>query len=141
MINEKDKKIIDDFLKEQNFNFDEYDDFIEYIQARGMLNDDISFIDKIFFTLSNLQKLYLEYINPVKRVLRTFDLTYKELAEKIGYTENGLKNAVSKNKITLQLETALILLVKNYELQNKVKEQGETISELQRVIQTILDKK
>ncbi|MDA3048225.1 hypothetical protein [Campylobacter sp. JMF_08 NE1] len=113
MINEKDKKIIDDFLKEQNFNFDEYDDFIEYIQARGMLNQDKKWVDRIVFTMQNLKKLYFEYVNPVKKISKKLGMNYKELAEQIGYTEAGIRNAVSKDKISEQLKRTLELLLEN----------------------------
>ena len=123
MIKEKDKKIIDDFLKEQNFDFDKYDDFIEYIQARGMLNDDnMGVLDKVAFTKPNLKKVYSEFINPIKRITSRFKLTYKQLAELTGYTESSLNTIASTGAVGNNLMKTLALLEENAKLKEKVKE-------------------
>ena len=77
MLNEKDKKIIDDFLTEQGFDFSKYDDFIEYIQARGMLNKETSLIDKVYFDIPNLMSMYKDYINPIKRICKQYKILIK----------------------------------------------------------------
>lgn len=140
MINEKDKKIIDKFLKEQNFDFDKYDDFIEYIQARGMLNDNVKLLDKVFFTQANLNKLYSDYINPIRRVAKQFGFTYKELAEKIGYSESGLKNVITNKKISEPMKKSLELLIENAELKHKLKLKSEAIDNLKTYLKDFIEK-
>ena len=85
---------------------------------------------KVAFTKANCEKLYKEFQSPVKRTAKLLGLTYKELAEQIGYTENGLKNAVAKNQITEQLKKTLELLQENKELKNKLEIQNNKINEL-----------
>ena len=140
MINEKDKKIIDKFLKEQNFDFDKYDDFIEYIQARGMLNDNVKLLDKVFFTQANLNKLYSDYINPIRRVAKQFGFTYKELAEKIGYSESGLKNVITNKKISEPMKKSLELLIENAELKHKLKLKSEAMDNLKTYLKDFIEK-
>lgn len=137
MISEKDKKIIDDFLKEQNFNFDEYDEFIEYMQSMGMLNDDIGILNKRFFTKSNLKIMYERYKNPIKRVSKELGFTYKELAEQIGYTEGGLKTAIAKGNISEPMKKALELLVENYKLRSVIVEKDKKIENLTDILKTL----
>ncbi|MDA3047297.1 MULTISPECIES: hypothetical protein [unclassified Campylobacter] len=139
MINEKDKKIIDDFLKEQNFNFDEYDDFIEYIQARGMLNDKKKILDKVFFTKANLEVLYLEFLNPIKRVSKFLRLKYKELSQLTGYTEGAFKNAVARGEVSEPMEKALFLLLKIHKLEQKLSDKDIVISNLKKVLKDTLN--
>lgn len=127
MINEKYKKIIDDFLKEQNFNFDEYDDFIEYIQARGMLNDKKKILDKVFFTKANLEVLYLEFLSPIKRVSKFLKLTYNQLGERTGYTEGAFKSAINKGEISEPMKKALFLLLEIHKLNNEILERDKKI--------------
>ncbi|WP_297916843.1 hypothetical protein [uncultured Campylobacter sp.] len=122
MLNEKDKKIIDDFLTEQGFDFSKYDDFIEYIQARGMLNKNIKLIDKLFFTKPNLKRLYQEFNNPIKRVCKQYKLSYKELSALIGYGEYSLKTIASTGAVRESLEKSLQLLMENMKLKEKLNE-------------------
>jgi len=42
-------------------------------------------------------------IHLVKKVSKELGLTYRELAEKIGYTEGSLKTFVSKNQVNKRL--------------------------------------
>ncbi len=58
----------------------------------------------------------------VKRVSKELGLTYKELGEKIGYSESILRQSVSKNKISSQLKRALELYVETVKLKEEKKE-------------------
>lgn len=116
------------FLNEKKADESSFDDFLEYCLWRGLFND--SLMAKVAFTKANCEKLYKEFQSPVKRTAKLLGLTYKELAEQIGYTENGLKNAVAKNQITDQLKKTLELLQENKELKNKLEIQNNKINEL-----------
>ena len=61
-------------------------------------------------------------IHLVKRVSKELGLTYKELGEKIGYSESSLRKTVSNNSLSSQLETALKLYLENLELQKELNE-------------------
>lgn len=56
-------------------------------------------------------------VHLVKRVSKELGLTYRELGEKIGYTESNLRKAVSDNRTTMQLKKAIELYLKNLELE------------------------
>lgn len=129
LIDEKSKNIIVEFLKEQEFDFSNFDDFIEYIQFRGMLNKETKTIDRIIFTKANLRKLFNEYINPIKKTAKILGINYKQLAEITGYSENGLKNASYRN-ITEQLKITLDLLLENHKLKKQLSEQNKSIDNL-----------
>ena len=58
----------------------------------------------------------------VKRVSKELGLTYRELGEKIGYSESTLRKSVSENRITLQLEKAIELYLKTLEFEEERKE-------------------
>jgi ribosome-binding protein aMBF1 (putative translation factor) len=45
----------------------------------------------------------------VKKVSKELGLTYKELGEKIGYSESNLRRSVSKNQLSGQLKKAIEL--------------------------------
>lgn len=129
-IDEKSKNIIIEFLKEQEFDFSNFDDFIEYIQFRGMLNKNVKVVDKVIFTKANLKKLYEEYINPIKKTAKILQVNYKQLAEITGYSENGLKNASYRNTFTEQLRITLDLLIENHKLKKQLFQQNENIDNL-----------
>jgi ribosome-binding protein aMBF1 (putative translation factor) len=67
-------------------------------------------------------------IHLVKKVSKELGLTYKELGEKIGYSESNLRRSVSTNQISLQLKKALELyleidiLKQKEEKNNKLKD-------------------
>ena len=67
-------------------------------------------------------------VHLVKRVSKELGLTYKELGEKIGYTESNLRRSVSKNQLSGQLKKAIELyleivkLKKNEEKNRKTKD-------------------
>lgn len=108
----------------------DFKDYLDYCRWRGMLNYDEKFYYRVIFNKANALKLYKEFKSPVKRAAKLLGLTYKELAEQIGYTENGLKNAVAKNQITDQLKKTLELLQENKELKNKLEIQNTKFNEL-----------
>ena len=60
-------------------------------------------------------------VHLVKRVSKELGLTYKELGEKIGYTEGSLRRSVSTNQISSQLEKALELYLEIIKLKEKEK--------------------
>ncbi|VYS84345.1 hypothetical protein [Campylobacter ureolyticus] len=117
----KHKKDIDNFLEEQSFDFKNYDDFIEYIQLRGMINSNIKAINRIIFTKANLRKIYQEYNNPIKKFCKEQNLTYRELGNFLGFGEEAISKSARTQKISLQLETALNLFKENIELKEQIK--------------------
>ncbi len=56
----------------------------------------------------------------VKRVSKELGLTYKELGEKIGYSESNLRQAVSRNTISSQLKKTLELYLKVKKLEKEL---------------------
>ena len=116
------------FLNEKKADIKDFNDFLEYSLWRGLFNG--SLMTKVPFTKANCEKLFKEFQSPVKRTAKILGLTYKELAEQIGYTECGLKNAISKNKISDQLKKTLELLQENIELKNKLEIQNTKINDL-----------
>ena len=58
----------------------------------------------------------------VKRVSKELGLTYRELGEKIGYSESSLKKAVSEKKLPLQLKKSIELYLEILELKKKDEE-------------------
>ena len=61
-------------------------------------------------------------VHLVKKVSKELGLTYKELGEKIGYSESNLRQSVYTNKISIQLETAIKLYNETIELRKKLNE-------------------
>jgi len=61
-------------------------------------------------------------IHLVKKVSKELGLTYKELAEEIGYTEGGLKNLVFKNQVTKNLKKSIELYLETIKLRKEIKE-------------------
>ena len=47
-------------------------------------------------------------------------MTYKELGEKIGYSESNLKSSVSRNQVSKQLEITINLYLQTIELQREI---------------------
>lgn len=137
LIDEKSKNIIVEFLKKEEFDFSNYDDFIAYIQYRGMLNKETKAIDRIIFTKANLRKLFEEYINPIKKTAKILQVNYKQLAEITGYSENGLKNASYRNTFTEQLKITLDLLIENHKLKKQLSKQNESIDNLKNAFITL----
>ena len=61
-------------------------------------------------------------IHLVKKVSKELGLTYKELGEKIGYTENNLKKLIYDNRTPYQLVKAIELYLQTLELEEKLNE-------------------
>ena len=61
-------------------------------------------------------------IHLVKKVSKKLGLTYKELGEKIGYTESNLRRSVSKNQLSGQLKKAIELYLEIVKLKENEKE-------------------
>lgn len=59
--------------------------------------------------------------NIVKRVCKELNITQRELAERIGMSEGGLRSALSLGKITPQVEKACEMVLKIYELEKELK--------------------
>lgn len=72
--------------------------------------------------------------NIVKKVCRELEITQRELAERIGMSEGGLRTASSSGKITSQVEKSCELLLKNKELENELQEFKELQKALKKVI-------
>jgi hypothetical protein len=75
-------------------------------------------------------------VHLVKRVSKELGITYKELAENIGYTEANLKRSVSTNQISKQLKTSIELYLKTIKLEKEV----EDTNQLKKLINTFLNK-
>ena len=71
-------------------------------------------------------------IHLVKKVSKKLGLTYKELGEKIGYSESTLRYSVSKNQLSGQLKKAIELYLEIL----KLKEKEENAERLKDVIST-----
>ena len=71
-------------------------------------------------------------IHLVKKVSKELGLTYKELGEKIGYSENTLRYSVSKNQLSGQLKKAIELYLEII----KLKEKEQNIEKIKDVIST-----
>ena len=72
----------------------------------------------------------------IKRVSKELGITYKELADNIGYTEANLKRSVSTNKISKQLETSIELYLKTIKLEKEIEE----TSQLKKLLSTFINK-
>ena len=73
-------------------------------------------------------------IHLVKKVSKELGLTYKELGEKIGYSEGNLKRSVSTNQISNQLKKSIELYLEII----KLKESKEKIRKAKTLLETIL---
>ena len=70
--------------------------------------------------------------NIVKKVCKELGITYKQLGEKIGYSEGALKTAASTGKVSEPLKKAIELYLENLELEkelNKLTEVKKTLKE------------
>jgi len=61
-------------------------------------------------------------IHLVKKVSKELGITYKELGERIGYSESNLRQSVSTNKLSSQLKKAIELYLETISLKKKVDE-------------------
>ena len=74
-------------------------------------------------------------IHLVKKVSKELGLTYKELAERIGYSESNLRQSVYSNKLSTQLEKAIELYLETVDLKKRVNEAEDFKSILRTFIQ------
>ena len=58
--------------------------------------------------------------NPIKKACRELGITQKELAEKIGLTEGGMKTAIVRDNYSNQMRSCIKLLLENNKLQNQL---------------------
>jgi len=58
--------------------------------------------------------------NIVKHTAKALGMTYKQLGEAIGYSEGGLKNAITTDKVSEPLQKAIELYLENLELKKKI---------------------
>ena len=72
--------------------------------------------------------------NIVKRVCAELGITQRELAERIGMSEGGLRSALSLGKITPQVEKACKMVLKIYELEKEL----ENYKILQRALKSMI---
>ena len=77
-------------------------------------------------------------VHLVKKISKELGLTYKELAEKIGYTESNLRKSVSQNKISSQLEKAIRLYIRILELEQEVKDTKKNEEKIKENIKTLI---
>ena len=77
-------------------------------------------------------------IHLVKRVSKELGLTYKELADKIGYTESNLRKSVSQNKISFQLEKAIKLYIRILELEQKLEDSEKSKKQIKDNLKTLM---
>lgn len=61
----------------------------------------------------------------LKAFCKERNLTYKELAERIGYGEGAIKTAVSTNNISQPMQHAINMFSKISELENELKKANE----------------
>ena len=65
----------------------------------------------------------------LKQFCKERNLTYKELAEKIGVSEGGLKNAIIADKITAQVERS-VEMIKHIEILEAKLQKSESIRQI-----------
>lgn len=73
-------------------------------------------------------------IHLVKKVSKELGMTYKELGEKIGYSESNLRGSVSQNKLSTQLRKSLELYLEVLRLKGN----EEKTKKLEDVLRTYL---
>ena len=74
-----------------------------------------------------------EEIHLVKRVSKELGLTYRELGERIGYSESNLRKSVSQNRLSSPLKKSLELYLKVVKFQNE-KEDTKKMKEILRTL-------
>jgi len=70
-------------------------------------------------------------VHLVKKVSKELGLTYKELGEKIGYSESNLRKSVSENRLSLPLKKAIELYLENQKVK-KLREEREDLKDILR---------
>lgn len=67
----------------------------------------------------------------IKKVAKSLGMTYKELGKEIGYSESILRQSVSTNKMSSQLNRVLELYLETIKLKEE-KEESDRIKDLLR---------
>ena len=70
--------------------------------------------------------------NIVKKVCKELGLTYRELGERIGYSEGAIKTAAASGKISEPMQKAIELYLKNLELEKELEESKQLKQILQK---------
>ena len=70
----------------------------------------------------------------IKQTTKRLNLTYKELGEKIGYSESAIKASIAKNEISLQMETAIKMLLEIESLKAELKEYADLKNSLKKAL-------
>lgn len=74
--------------------------------------------------------------NLIKDTCKSLGLTYRELGEKIGYSDSNLRKAVSQNKVSSQLKKAIELYLEIV----KLKEKEEETKNFKSILRTFISK-
>ena len=74
--------------------------------------------------------------NLIKETCKSLGLTYRELGEKIGYSDSNLRKAVSQNKVSSQLKKAIELYLEII----KLKEKEEETKNFKSILRTFISK-
>ena len=59
-------------------------------------------------------------LNIVKQTAKELGLTYRQLADEIGYKEGALKNAMTTDKVSEPMKKAIDLYLENLQLKSKL---------------------
>lgn len=106
------EKLVDECLDEMNVTDTERRaDFKNFLIQCSMFNPNVKWYNRIIGTKSNMKALYKKLDSPVKRASKILGLEYRELAEKIGYSEHAVKSAVMKGEVSKPMERAIELLI------------------------------
>jgi transcriptional regulator with XRE-family HTH domain len=75
-------------------------------------------------------------VHLIKRIKNETGLTYKELSEIIGYSENTLRQSISKETISIPLQKAIELYMETLKLNKEL----DKFKILEKAIQSIANK-
>lgn len=129
---ETQEKLVDECLDEMNVtDIERRADFKNFLIQCGMFNPNIKWYNRIISTKSNIIALYKKLDNPVKRASKILGLEYKELAEQIGYSERGLKNAVVKGEVSKPMERAIELLIEVEQHKKAIQELKDRLDKIE----------
>ncbi len=121
------------FINEKNADEKDFNDFLDYCKSRDILNPNATFLSKLIFSKASCERLFKEWSSPPKRAAKLLGLTYKELAEQLGYSEPGLKSAIQKDKISGPMMMTLKLLMENKKLKDENTELKNQLKNIQNV--------
>lgn len=66
--------------------------------------------------------LLMEEENIIKIICKKLDITYKQLSDAIGYTENAIKKAASTGIISKPMQKAIEIYLKNIEFEKSLQD-------------------